>query len=79
VTELRFFSPNTRTPLGFVCYGPSRDNDAPEACAEIYGLYVHPDAWSTGKGQQLHDPSRCLYSRRGWQPEGATRSSRWTG
>ena len=42
-------------PLGFVSYGPSRDDDAPETGAEIYGLYVHPDAWSTGKGQQLHD------------------------
>jgi ribosomal protein S18 acetylase RimI-like enzyme len=41
--------------LGFVSYGPSRDDDAPETGAEIYGLYVHPHAWSTGKGQQLHD------------------------
>jgi ribosomal protein S18 acetylase RimI-like enzyme len=42
-------------PLGFVSYGPSRDDDAPETGGEIYGLYVHPHAWSTGKGQQLHD------------------------
>jgi GNAT superfamily N-acetyltransferase len=42
-------------PLGFVSYGPSRDHDAPETGGEIYGLYVHPHAWSTGKGQQLHD------------------------
>ena len=42
-------------PLGFVSFGPSRDDDAPKAGAEIYGLYVHPDAWSTGKGQHLHD------------------------
>lgn len=42
-------------PLGFVSFGPSRDDDAPETGAEIYGLYVHPDAWSTGRGQQLHD------------------------
>ena len=44
-----------RKPLGFVSYGPSRDDDGPETGAEIYGLYVHPDAWSTGKGQQLLD------------------------
>ena len=42
-------------PLGFVSFGPSRDDDAPKAGAEIFGLYVHPDAWSTGKGQHLHD------------------------
>jgi hypothetical protein len=40
-------------PLGFVTYGSSR-HDASENCGEIYALHVHP-AWSTGKGQQLHD------------------------
>jgi GNAT superfamily N-acetyltransferase len=42
-------------PLGFVAFGPSRDDDAPAMCAEIYALYVHPAAWSTGTGQALHD------------------------
>jgi len=42
-------------PLGFVSFGPSRDDDAPETSGEIYGLYLHPDAWSTGKGQHLQE------------------------
>ena len=50
-----FLAEHARKPLGFVSFGPSRDDDAPETGAEIYGLYVHPDAWSTGRGQQLHD------------------------
>lgn len=34
----------------FVSYGPSRsDDDASETGGEIYGLYVQPDAWSTGR------------------------------
>jgi GNAT superfamily N-acetyltransferase len=53
------------TPLGFVSYGPSRDDDAPETFAEIYGLYVHPDAWSTGKGQQLHDCALAALTAQG--------------
>jgi GNAT superfamily N-acetyltransferase len=42
-------------PLGFVAYGPSREDDAPATCGEIYALYVHPQAWSTGTGRALHD------------------------
>ena len=52
--------------LGFVSYGPSRDDDAPETGAEIYGLYVHPDAWSTGKGQRLHDGALVALGSSGW-------------
>lgn len=52
-------------PVGFVRYGPSRDDDAPETGGEIYGLYVHPDAWSTGKGQQLHDSALAALTDEG--------------
>ena len=52
-------------PLGFVSYGPSRDDDAPETCAEIFALYVHPDAWSTGEGQQLHDGALAALAAHG--------------
>ena len=53
-------------PIGFVSYGPSRDDDAPETGAEIYSLYVHPDAWSTGIGQQLHDGALTALGTSGW-------------
>lgn len=53
-------------PIGFVSYGRSRDDDAPETGAEIYGFYVHPDAWSTGIGQQLHDGALAALGTSGW-------------
>jgi ribosomal protein S18 acetylase RimI-like enzyme len=52
-------------PLGFVSYGPSRDDDAPETGGEIYGLYVHPHAWSTGMGEQLHDGALAALTAEG--------------
>jgi len=36
--------------VGFVCVGPSRDEDA---VGELYAIYVLPDAWSTGAGRAL--------------------------
>jgi GNAT superfamily N-acetyltransferase len=40
------------TIVGFCTYGDSRDDDLPDA-AEVYGIYVHPDAWSAGAGRAL--------------------------
>mgnify|MGYP001793461532 CR=1 FL=1 len=39
--------------VGFVMFGPSRDDDAPANCAEIWALYVHPGAWSSGAGRKV--------------------------
>jgi ribosomal protein S18 acetylase RimI-like enzyme len=39
--------------LGFASFGPSRDQDAPPARGELWAIYVHPDAWSTGVGRRL--------------------------
>ena len=36
---------------GFCFYGPSRDGE--HGAAEIYALYVHPDAWRQGAGRAL--------------------------
>ncbi|HEY8301351.1 MAG TPA: GNAT family N-acetyltransferase [Jatrophihabitans sp.] len=41
--------------VGFVFFGANRDEDLPAAVAEIYAIYVHPDAWSTGAGRALMD------------------------
>ncbi|MGI8775233.1 MAG: GNAT family N-acetyltransferase [Actinomycetota bacterium] len=40
--------------VGYSRTGPVRDKDLdPEYTAEVYGLYVHPDHWSTGAGREL--------------------------
>src|SRR4051794_40050923 len=45
--------------VGFAASGPSRDDDAADA-AELYAIYVTPDAWSTGAGHALHDATIAL-------------------
>ena len=40
--------------VGYSRYGPGRDDDLdPATTAEIYGFYVHPDAWGRGAGRAL--------------------------
>lgn len=39
--------------VGFVTYGPSRDDDAPPETAEIQAIYVDPGAWGAGVGLAL--------------------------
>ncbi len=40
--------------VGYSRYGPARDDDLdPAIDAEIYGFYVHPDAWGKGAGHVL--------------------------
>jgi GNAT superfamily N-acetyltransferase len=41
--------------LGFASTGLSRDKDALPAAAELFALYLHPDAWSRGAGRQLFE------------------------
>lgn len=37
---------------GWASYGEARDADAPGS-GELWGIYAHPDAWSTGVGHAL--------------------------
>jgi ribosomal protein S18 acetylase RimI-like enzyme len=40
--------------LGFVSYGPARDDDAdPQRIGQIYSIYLTSDAWGQGTGRQL--------------------------
>lgn len=39
--------------LGWVAFGPSRDQDAAPQAGEIWALYVTPSHWSRGVGRQL--------------------------
>ncbi len=39
--------------LGWVAFDRSRDVDAPEACGELWGIYVSPKSVGTGVGRAL--------------------------
>lgn len=41
--------------VGWGCYGPCRDEDAPAGAGELYALYVRPEHVSTGVGRALLD------------------------
>jgi len=43
---------NDREILGWISFGPSRDEDSVEK-SEIYAIYVQPRDWSRGIGQRL--------------------------
>ncbi len=52
--------------LGFVVYGPARDNDVADSACEVVALNVHPDYWRKGVGGRLlravlDDVSRQAY------------------
>lgn len=40
-------------PVGFICFGKSRDADADSTCGEVWGIYLRPDFWRRGVGMQL--------------------------
>ncbi|MFM7598634.1 MAG: N-acetyltransferase family protein [Actinomycetota bacterium] len=73
--------------LGFIAYGPSRDDDR-RGEMEVYTLYVAPGTWSRGIGSALmeavpsdttvslwvaerNDRARAFYARHGFLPDGA--------
>ena len=39
--------------VGFIAFGPSRDEGAPTDQAEVWALYVKADFWSSGAGRLL--------------------------
>ncbi|MGD0083927.1 MAG: GNAT family N-acetyltransferase [Acidimicrobiales bacterium] len=41
------------TVVGWLAAGPCRDEDHHETQAEVWAVYVHPDAWRTGAGGAL--------------------------
>jgi ribosomal protein S18 acetylase RimI-like enzyme len=58
--------------VGFASFGPSRDADAPSGRGEIWALYVHPRAWSTGAGREL-----WFAARERLQSQGSSSISLW--
>jgi ribosomal protein S18 acetylase RimI-like enzyme len=53
--------------VGFIAFGPSRNEDAPPGRAEIWTLYVRPAAWSTGVGRELCRAARQQLEVDGYQ------------
>jgi GNAT superfamily N-acetyltransferase len=39
--------------VGYASTGPPRDEDVPLPAAEVYAIYVLPDAWRSGVGRAL--------------------------
>ena len=39
--------------VGFIAFGPSRDEGATQCCAEVWAIYLAPSSWSQGVGRML--------------------------
>jgi ribosomal protein S18 acetylase RimI-like enzyme len=58
--------------VGFLCGGPPRDEDAPSFAAEVYALYVLPEAWRGGVGRALLEASQ-----EHWRETGLATATLW--
>jgi ribosomal protein S18 acetylase RimI-like enzyme len=58
--------------LGWVTYGPSRDNDIDPHTGEVHGLYVDPLHWQEGIGGALMDHALLRLAT-----DGMTRATLW--
>jgi GNAT superfamily N-acetyltransferase len=58
--------------IGFVASGPPRDEDVPLPAAEVYAIYVLPEAWRGGAGTAL-----LAVSMDHWAAHGATSLVLW--
>jgi GNAT superfamily N-acetyltransferase len=59
--------------VGFVAFGPCRDDDASASVGELYALYVLADRWRSGIGTALQD--LCVAELRG---AGFAEATLWT-
>jgi L-amino acid N-acyltransferase YncA len=53
--------------VGFCAAGPSRDDDAEDGVAEIGAIYVDPDVWRRGVGQELMNVALRDLHDDGWR------------
>ncbi|MET7362383.1 GNAT family N-acetyltransferase [Streptomyces sp. NPDC005562] len=69
--------------VGWIAFGPARDDDLPPGEAELYALYAHPEQYSTGVGRALllECVARCTADShaalRLWVVEGNARARRF--
>ena len=53
--------------VGFVAFGPCRDEGGGAARAEIWAIYVTPSHWSQGVGSQLWRHARARLTAQGYR------------
>ena len=53
--------------VGFVAFGPCRDEGVGAARAEIWAIYVTPSHWSQGVGSQLWERARSRLTAQGYR------------
>ena len=51
--------------IGYLSSGPPRDDDVTPPAAEVYALYVVPQAWRTGAGRALMETAGSHWQKRG--------------
>lgn len=61
--------------VGFARTGPSRDDDAGGAVAELRALYLLPELWGQGRGRLLHDHAASRW--RGGDGRSANEGTLW--
>jgi GNAT superfamily N-acetyltransferase len=54
------------TVVGFVAFGPARDDDASPSVGELQAIYVLSGRWRRGIGTALHDACVAELRRRGF-------------
>src|SRR5436853_4358232 len=53
--------------VGWVAFGPCRDEGSPPDCAEVWAIYVAPPSWSSGVGRRLWRRSRARLLEQGFK------------
>jgi len=53
-------------PLGWICAGRSRDDDAEPTTAELWAMYVDPSSWRRGIGRALWSEAQSHLDRAGF-------------
>src|SRR5207302_6920326 len=53
--------------VGWVAFGPCRDEGSLPDCAEVWAIYVAPPSWSSGVGRRLWRGSRARMLERGFK------------
>ena len=57
--------------VGWVAFGPCRDEGSPADSAEVWAIYVAPASWSSGIGRMLWRRSQARMLEQGFKTVGA--------
>jgi len=53
--------------VGWVAFGPCRDEGSPPDCAEVWAIYVAPSSWSSGVGRMLWHRAQARMLEQGFK------------